>query len=84
MWRIIITVILFGIVYWIIKQALFPKRQKTRNFRGEGETLVQDPVCKCYVPQSQAVRIEFKGKRFFFCSEECHKKFLALNIPPKN
>ncbi len=84
MWRILITVILFGMVYWIIKQALVPKKQKARNFRREEETLVQDPVCKCYVPQSQAVSMEFRGKRVFFCSDECRKKFLALNALPKS
>jgi len=83
MWRILITVIVFGMIYWIIKQALFPKKQKGQQLRGEGETLVQDPVCKCYVPQSQAMVIDFKGKKVFFCSEECRKKFSALHALPK-
>ncbi len=84
MWRILITLIAFGMIYWIIKQALFPKKQNPKNFRRKEETLVQDPVCKCYVPQSQAVAVEFKGQKVFFCSEECRKKFLGVNALPKS
>ncbi len=84
MWRILITLIAFGVIYWIIKQALFPKKQRKQGLERKGETLVQDPVCKCYVPKSQAYAVDFKGKKLFFCSEDCHKKFLDPKYLPKD
>ncbi|MBP1713634.1 MAG: hypothetical protein H6Q42_1837 [Deltaproteobacteria bacterium] len=82
MWRILVYIILFGIVSWMIRQALFPRKKKAPNLDRAGEVLVQDPVCKCYIPKSQARAIDFKGEKVFFCSEECHKKFLGGNALP--
>jgi YHS domain-containing protein len=84
MWRILAPIIILTIVYWIIKKALFPKKKRPQNFAREGEELVQDPVCKCYVPKTQAYAIDFKGEKFFFCSKECHQKFLAEKALPKS
>ena len=83
MWRILVYVILLGIVYWVVKQALFPRKKKTPNLDRAGEVLVQDPVCKCYLPKSQARAVDFKGEKVFFCSEECHRKFLGGKTLPK-
>lgn len=83
MWRLLIYVILLGIVYWAVKQAFFPQKKRTQNIEREGEVLVQDPVCKCYIPKSQAQAVDFRGEKVFFCSEECHRKFLGGNTLPK-
>jgi YHS domain-containing protein len=84
MWRILAPIIILTIVYWVIKKTLFPKKKNPRNITREGEELVQDPICKCYVPQTQAYAIDFKGKKLFFCSRECQKKFLAEKALPKS
>jgi YHS domain-containing protein len=83
MWRVLVYVILFGIVSWIVKQAFSPGKKKPRNLDKAGELLVQDPVCKCYLPKSQARAVDFGGEKLFFCSEECHHKFLRGNALPK-
>jgi YHS domain-containing protein len=83
MWRVFVYVILLGIVYWVVKRALFPQKKKTPTLDRTGEVLVQDPVCKCYIPKSQAQAVDFRGEKVFFCSEECHKKFLAGNALPR-
>jgi YHS domain-containing protein len=77
MWRVLVYVILLGVVYWVVKRAFFPQQKKTSNLGRPGETLVQDPVCKCYLPRSQARTVDFKGEKIFFCSEECQRKFLS-------
>ena len=41
-----------------------------------GAQLVQDPNCKAYVDQNTAVRREFPGGVYFFCSEDCAKSYL--------
>ena len=40
------------------------------------DELVQDPVCKVFVPRRNALIYRKNGEDFFFCSEGCRKKFL--------
>jgi len=42
----------------------------------EADELVQDPVCKVFVPRRNALKAHKNGEDFFFCSEGCRKKFL--------
>ncbi len=42
----------------------------------ESEELVQDPVCKVFIPRRNALKAHKNGEDFFFCSEGCRKKFL--------
>jgi uncharacterized protein len=42
----------------------------------EADELVQDPVCKVFVPRRNALKASKNGEDFFFCSEGCRKKFL--------
>lgn len=37
-----------------------------------------DPVCKMNVELEKALaKAEYEGKQYFFCSDVCHKTFLA-------
>jgi len=40
------------------------------------KNLVRDPVCKVYLPEERAIKLSYKGEKYFFCSEDCKKKFL--------
>lgn len=38
--------------------------------------MVQDPVCKMIIEKHEAKAFfEYKGKVYFFCSEECKEEF---------
>ena len=39
------------------------------------DEMVQDPVCKVYVPKKEALTAVFSGEMFYFCSKECREKF---------
>lgn len=39
------------------------------------DTLEEDPVCKKLVPSRQAVQLEWRGKKIYFCSQECCNTF---------
>ncbi|MBU4231930.1 MAG: YHS domain-containing protein [Proteobacteria bacterium] len=39
------------------------------------DLLVQDPVCKTFIPRREALRTEKGGATYFFCSEGCLKRF---------
>ena len=40
--------------------------------------MATDPVCKMNVePAKAAARENFSGQEYYFCSDICHKKFVA-------
>ena len=40
--------------------------------------MATDPVCKMNVePAKAAAKEKFSGQEYYFCSETCHKKFVA-------
>jgi len=45
----------------------------------EPDLLVQDPVCKTFIPRREALRTDKDGATYFFCSEGCLKRFLSSN-----
>ncbi len=38
--------------------------------------LVKDPVCNVYLPEDEAIKYKWKGEIFYFCSEDCKKRFI--------
>ena len=38
--------------------------------------MVKDEICNTYLPQEDAIKELKEGKEYFFCSKECHQKFL--------
>jgi YHS domain-containing protein len=81
--RLIFYLIIFAIVYWVVKQALSPAKRKITKPGDTSEEMVQDPVCQCYISKKQSYSVFLGGKELFFCSEECYKKYLASHAPPK-
>jgi YHS domain-containing protein len=75
----------FGIgylAYAIIKQVarslgLWPQAPRPLEKDQEPDVLVQDPVCKTFIPRREALRAEKGGTSYFFCSEGCLKRFLS-------
>ena len=75
----------FGIgylAYAIIKQVarslgLWPQAPRPLEKEREPDVLVQDPVCKTFIPRREALRTEKNGTTYFFCSEGCLKRFLS-------
>jgi YHS domain-containing protein len=81
MFRLLIGLGLGYLGYWVIKKTavslgLWPKSPQPLEER-EPDILVQDPVCKTFIPRREALRTEKGGKTYFFCSEGCLKRFLS-------
>ena len=81
LWLLRILIILLILRYIV---AFFsPRRQPTR--RGAttrapertGGTLVRDPQCGTYIPQSGAVALKRGGATMHFCSTTCRDTWLA-------
>jgi uncharacterized protein len=84
MYRLFWILFLAGIVYWLAKRAFSSGRSKTARNEEAGEEMVQDPVCGCYLPKSQALSLSFQGKRLYFCGEACFQKYNSSNVLPKS
>lgn len=82
--RLIFYLIILGVLYWIIRRAFFhPTKDRTVKPGEGGEEMVQDPQCQCYIPKSQSYPVSLNGRKIFFCSEDCYRKYLASRSFPK-
>ena len=83
MYRLIFYLILLGVIFWGVKKALSPRKDTTTKSTEIEEEMVQDPVCGCYVPKRHAHAVYLKGEKLFFCSKECHQKYMGSKTRPK-
>ena len=77
MYRIILALGLLVLLYFLLRRTL-------REFKGLGEPdllppgknhMVQDPVCKVFVPRGTAITENIGGQTYYFCSRTCAHKF---------
>jgi YHS domain-containing protein len=78
--RILVLAILFYLAYRLItgggkKKTVEPHRRKDSEETILSDTLEEDPICKKLVPRQQAVHLQHDEKTYYFCSQECCKKF---------
>ena len=82
MFRLLLGLGLGYLGYVVIKQVatslgLWPQAPKPLERNRDADVLVQDPVCKTFIPRQEALRVEKDGTTYFFCSEGCLKRFLS-------
>jgi uncharacterized protein len=80
MLKIIIYVVLAYFVYRIFK-GLFSNNKGIEKAGSGGviDEMVQDPICKTYIPRRDAQKRAIGGNDYFFCSNECASKFEIEN-----
>jgi YHS domain-containing protein len=76
MYRLLIVAALLVIAYLLIRRAYrdFLEGPKERSLIGKDQ-MVQDPVCRVYVPKGVAVAATIGGQEYFFCSPGCAETF---------
>jgi uncharacterized protein len=80
MMRYLILAIALYILYRVVRGVLRIGRGEPKEQEGGVvEELVQDAQCKVYVPRRDSVERIIGGRQYFFCSEECAKKFELEN-----
>ena len=82
MFKLLLYLGLGYIAYLIIKPVarslgLWPQTPRPVEKDQEPDVLVQDPVCKTFIPRREALKAEKGGVSHFFCSEGCLKRFLS-------
>jgi uncharacterized protein len=74
--RLIILALLGYLLYRLVRGVFKSGQRITRNDKGGViDEMVQDPVCKTYIPLRDAQRRIVGGREYFFCSKECADKF---------
>jgi YHS domain-containing protein len=77
MYRIILILALLVVLYFLLRSAI-----RELKGRGAGDRLaldknqmVQDPVCRVFVPRGVATAEEIGGQTYYFCSRACASAF---------
>ena len=74
--RLIILALLVYVAYRLIRGLSRSKQEiHTTPDGGVIDEMVQDPVCKTYVPRREAVKKVINGQAVFFCSHECASRY---------
>lgn len=79
LWRLLLGLALGYVAFQVIRKVSQSlgrggRPEKVSRSR-EPDLLVQDPVCKTFIPRKEALKLEKDGKDYFFCSEGCLKRF---------
>ncbi|RPI72743.1 MAG: YHS domain-containing protein [Desulfobacteraceae bacterium] len=79
--KFLLFIAAFYIFYRVLKIAwkVFTRPDREPDEKGPGhkviDEMVQDPVCKTYIPRRDAVKKTIGGKELSFCSQECAVKY---------
>jgi YHS domain-containing protein len=87
MWSLLTRLLIVISALWLIRRFLgaifggshLRGQSGTRSAKGDaiGQKMVKDPVCGMYMDPRLALQVENKDGSFFFCSDECRRRFLA-------
>lgn len=67
--RVLILAAILAATLWLVWKSIRPPAGS--GGRAGGGKLVQDPVCKTYIPKTDAVTRTHGGKTVHFCSDRC-------------
>ncbi len=80
MYRLALISALLALLYYLVRRAIRNYGQETgvaKSGEGQesGKQMVQDPVCRVFVPRENAVSETIGGQTYFFCSRSCAAAF---------
>ncbi len=80
--RLIVAAIIFYVVYRLTRMLFLPGNRTVKPITKEqreniatGEDLVEDPYCHTYLPISNALVWQERGKTHHFCSRRCMENY---------
>jgi hypothetical protein len=76
-WLMVIRLLLRGFARMFAATPARPRTAASPAPPPQIEDLVQDPVCRTYVPRSRVVSAQIAGREEHFCSTACRDKALA-------
>ena len=77
MYRLLIIFGLLVLLYFLARRAIREFRGGYREGQGlvRKDDMVQDPMCRTYVPRAIAFEDKIGGQVYYFCSKECAETF---------
>ena len=80
MYRLFLIAGLLVLFYYLFRRAIRKLREDSgaaslREGQSPGNQMIQDPVCRVFIPRENAVRQEIGGQTYFFCSQNCATTF---------
>ena len=81
--KLILYAFLAYLLYWLYRffKALNKGRQNPRVSKRPSGIMVKDEMCNTYLPKEDALKTNYAGKEYYFCSNECRQKFLEHKKP---
>ncbi len=75
--RLVLVAGVLVVGYFLIRSAIKEFRGIKRQAQppASRDDMVQDPVCKTYVPRGSAVTADVGGQTYLFCSRDCAETF---------
>lgn len=73
--RLIIVLGLLVLLYFLLRSAIRQLRGTRDQELLDEKQMVQDPVCRMYVPRGSAVTAKIGGQTYYFCSTDCAGAF---------
>ncbi len=83
--RILRFLIIAAAVYFLVRLLWkgdifgFLKREKKSGSPKPLEEMKKDPVCGTYIPESQAIKLNWEKETVYFCSKKCRDEFQKLH-----
>ncbi|MGH7233002.1 MAG: YHS domain-containing protein [Nitrospiraceae bacterium] len=74
MWRLLIVIVLLIVLYFLLRSALRELRGQPSQLLDKDQ-MIQDPVCRTYVPKASAISARIGGQTYYFCSSGCAEIF---------
>lgn len=76
MYRLLLILGLLIILYFLVRKALREFNRSSLPTGGSaGHEMIQDPVCRTYIPRANAVSASIGGQNYYFCSTDCAQTF---------
>jgi len=76
MFRLLVVISLVLLLYFLVRKLV---RGVTRppldGAAGDVKAMIQDPVCRVYIPKGTAVAQSIGGQTYYFCSVQCARTF---------
>lgn len=74
--ELLILIVLFYLVFRLLGTKKRDYRQERPDLDPvKHDILIEDPVCRTYVPKSQALSLDLGEKIYYFCSKKCRDAF---------
>ncbi len=75
--RLLIIAGVLVFLYFLVRRAIIQFRggEGEDRFIQDQDQMIQDPVCRTYIPRSSAVTERIGGQTYFFCSRDCAHSF---------